>query len=209
MKQTVAKKIGLAASAAMLAVVLGGCAPSTSTSATEAQQANRAYMSQVNETMVELDESLGGFVDAVSRGDVVNMRTQADNAYKVLDKLAGIKAPDEMKGIRDNYVDGTTKLRTALDEYIDLFTKVSESDGLFDEETFNARVAEIQSHYDEGVAALQKGDEAAAGTTATESSSSQAVGPAAGATAQSSSADQPSGSSAESNAASSESSSAA
>ena len=165
MKQSIAKKFGIGMCAAALCVALVGCGPAGST-ATEAQKANRAYMSQVNETMVELDESLDGFVDAVSRGDVVNMRNQADNAYKVLDKLAGIQAPEELKGVREDYVNGTTKLRDALDRYIALYTEMKSDTSLITQADYDTRIAEIQALYDEGVALLQKGDATVAGSGA-------------------------------------------
>ena len=153
--------------AVLCAVALGaallGCTSPSSTSANESQQANRTYMSQVNETMVELGEALDQFVDAVSRGDVVNMRTQADNAYRVLDKLAGIEAPDDLKDVRDCYVEGTGKLRKALDGYIELYAETAKSEEA-DSAEFNARIAELQALYDEGIAALQKGDQIVAST---------------------------------------------
>ena len=174
MNRSIAVKMATAVCVAALSAVLAGCAPGASTSATEAQQANRAYMSQVNETMAELDANLDQFVAAVSRGDVVNMRTQADNAYKTLDKLANIEAPEDLKDVKDDYVNGTTKLREALDEYISLYTDAAKSDasGDVDKAAFNKRIAEIQSLYDEGVALLQKGDETIAGSSASESSGS-------------------------------------
>ena len=165
MKQGIAIRIGSVACAAALGLSLIGCGAGANASATEAQQANRTYMSRVNETMVELDDSLDQFVDAVSRGDVVNMRTQADNAYKMLDKLSGIEAPEELKSVRESYVTGTTKLKEALDGYIALYTELSKNDASFDKAAYDAKIAEIQSLYDEGVAALQKGDETAAGTS--------------------------------------------
>ena len=156
-----------------LSAALAGCAPGASSSSA-AQKANRAYMSQVNETMVELDASLEQFVDAVSRGDVVNMRTQADNAYKYLDKLAGIEAPEELKDVREAYVTGTTKLREALDDYIALYTEMANGTGS-ETTSYDARISSIQAKYDEGVALLQKGDAIAAGTSTSASSASSSV----------------------------------
>ena len=156
-----------------LSAALAGCASGASSSAA-AQKDNRAYMSQVNETMVELDASLEQFVDAVSRGDVVNMRTQADNAYKYLDKLADIKAPEELKDVREAYVSGTAKLREALDDYIALYTEMANGTGS-ETTSYDARISSIQAKYDEGVALLQKGDAIAAGTSASASSASSSI----------------------------------
>ena len=161
MKNVVIAKAGVAMCAAMLAAsVMGGCVGGAAVQASEEQQANRAYMSQVNQTMDELDSNLEGFVDAVSRGDVVNMRSQADNAYKSLDKIEDLEVPEGMSDIQDNYVDGTKKLREALDEYIKLYTEASSSS--FDWSTYDKRIADIQKLYDDGVAALEAGDKAAA-----------------------------------------------
>ena len=153
-------KIGSCVCALALATgVLAGCMGNAGAANPE-QQANRAYMSQVNGVMDELGANLDSFVDSVSRGDVVNMRTQADNAYKTLDELNSLKVPDNLSDIQQKYLDGTSKLRKALDEYIELYTEISA--GSFDQSKYASRIADIQALYDEGVAALKQGDEAAA-----------------------------------------------
>lgn len=156
----IAKIIAAACVTALAACLMTSCFGGPAATMNEEQQANRAYMSQVNQTMEELDASLDGFVDAVSRGDVVNMRSQADNAYKTLDKLESIEVPDDMADIQESYVEGTSKLREALDGYIKLYTDASNPD--FDWSGYDKRIAEIQKLYDDGVAALEAGDEAAA-----------------------------------------------
>ena len=157
-------KMGRIALAGVLAasIALAGCSSGAMGTATEEQQANRAYMSQVNEAMTKLDDNLDSFIDAVSRGDVVNMRTQADNAYKVLDKLSELEAPEALSDIKKDYVDGTAKLREALDEYIKLYSKAASEGADFDWSTYDDRIKSIQSLYDEGVALLEAGDKAAA-----------------------------------------------
>lgn len=144
--------------ASLLAVA--GCAGGASSALTEEQKANRAYMSQVNETMVELDAKLDLFIDAVSRGDVVNMKNQASDAYKSLDKLSSLEAPEALAASHKSYVEGTGKLRQALDGYIDLYTQASNG-ASFDWATYDERIKEIQKLYDEGVKALEAGDKAA------------------------------------------------
>lgn len=154
------KRIIAVASALVLMLALASCMPAAD-STSDAQKANRAYMSQINETMNSLASSLGTFVEAVSRDDLVNMRAQADNAYKQLDKLDALEAPDGLDDIKDCYVEGSSKLRQALDEYIALYTEAKSSDS-FDWSKFDKRMAEIQSLYDQGIAALEKGDAVAA-----------------------------------------------
>lgn len=161
MKSGILVKLGSTACAVALAAgVMAGCAGGAGVAASEEQQANRAYMSQVNQTMEELDSNLDGFVDAVSRGDVVNMRSQAENAYKTLDKLKDIEVPDSMTDIQAGYTEGTEKLREALDGYITLYTDASSSS--FDWSTYDARIADIQELYDAGVEALETADKTAA-----------------------------------------------
>ena len=161
MSKKIAVKMGVALVAALLAAVtIVGCGPGAAVVANEEQQANRAYMSQVNQTMEKLRADLASFVDAVSRGDVVNMRTQADNAYKTLDALDALEVPEDMQDIQQNYVDGSAKLREALDGYIALYTDINNAD--FDWSTYDTRIAAIQALYDEGAAALEAGDEVAA-----------------------------------------------
>ena len=71
----IGKKLGALVCALALACgVLAGCANSAATTATAEQQANRAYMSQVNGIMEELGEGLDTFVDAVSRNDILSVR---------------------------------------------------------------------------------------------------------------------------------------
>lgn len=143
----------------LCAAVLAGCASQPNGGNTE-QQANRAYMSQVNQIMDEATGQLDAFVEAVSGGDLVNMRTQANNASRTLAKISQLEAPDALKDIQQSYSDGVSKLQEALDGYIDLYAQVES--GSFDSAAFEEQRNQIQSLYDEGVAALQKGDEDAA-----------------------------------------------
>lgn len=159
MKRIVMKIGACACVLALVTLFATGCANGAS-SANGEQQANRAYMSQVNGIMDELGTQLDTFVEAVSRGDVVNMRSQADNAYKALDELNSIEVPEELSEIQEKYTDGASKLREALNSYIDLYTEISA--GSFDQSTYASRIASIQTTYDQGVEALKQGDEAAA-----------------------------------------------
>ena len=142
-------------------LALSACATSGTASLTDEQQANRTYMSQVNETMVELDGNLDSFVDAVSRGDVVNMKTQADNAYKVLDRLSELEAPEALSDVHKKYAEGTQKLEEALDAYIQLYTEAEKAGKNFEWSSYDERLKEIQDLYDNGIKALEEGDKAA------------------------------------------------
>lgn len=161
MKFTSIARRGILACALAAGLALSACASGGNTALTEEQQANRTYMSQVNETMVELDDSLDSFVDAVSRGDVVNMKTQADSAFKTLDKLSSLEAPEALSDVQKKYVEGTQKLEEALDAYIQLYTEVDKAGKDFNWSDYDARIKEIQELYDSGVKALEEGDKAA------------------------------------------------
>ena len=154
--------IKLGAAICVMALCLGvvsGCANGAA-NVDSAQQAHRTYMSKVNGIMAQLGDDLDSFVDAVSRDDLVNMRTQADNAYRSLDELSKLEPPEDLQDVQKQYVDGTAKLREALDGYIELYTATDSSD--FDQSTYASRLANVQKLYDEGVDLLKKADEAAA-----------------------------------------------
>lgn len=162
-KTTRVISFGLAALCLAALLALAGCAPQGNP-ATEAQTANRQYMARVNQTMDDLSQKLEGFEEAVSRGDVVTMRTQADNALKTLDALAAIEAPEALKDVQQDYVDGCGLLKDALDGYIALYTEVASAtdEHPFDYGTYDARVEEIQGTYDRGIDKLKAGDALAA-----------------------------------------------
>ncbi len=142
MKHTRFVKAVVAVCAGVLMVAaLGGCAQQD-TAATQQQSENRQYMTQVNQSMDDLKTRLESFTDAVSRGDVVGMRTQADNAFKAIDDLNNIDVPD------------------ALNSYIELYTEIDSAteDQPFDYSTYDQRIQDIKKQYDEGIGKLQSGD---------------------------------------------------
>lgn len=143
----------------LMVAALGGCAQKD-TAAVQQQADNRQYMTQVNQKMEDLQTRLASFTDAVSRGDVVGMRTQADNAFKVIDDLHNADAPEDLKDIKQEYVDGADKLKSALNDYINLYTEIDSATDAqpFDWATYDQRLADIQAQYDEGIGKLQSGD---------------------------------------------------
>lgn len=162
MTTTKAKAIGAVVAATLAFGALAGCTGQTA--ADQQQDANRQYLSQVNQVMDDLETALASFTDAVSRNDVVGMQTQADNALAKLDSLGSIEAPDELADVHQSYQDGTSQLRDALSSYVALYTEISSATDVqpFDWSTYDARLAEIQEKYDAGIDALEAGDKAAA-----------------------------------------------
>ena len=157
------RALSLACAAALAAGMLGGCATTTETTEEQTeQQANRQYMSDVNEIMEDLAEQLESFTDAVSRDDVVAMRTQADDAFEVLDELDDLEAPDALADIHEDYVAGAAALEEALSAYVDLYTEIDAAGDSYDWDAYDEALAEIQAQYDEGIALLEEADETAA-----------------------------------------------
>lgn len=150
-------------SAVMGVSLLGGCA-GTNAALDDETAKNRQFMASVNQVMVDIQSSLDGFNDAVGAGDVVAMKTQLDNTADCLDALGKIEAPAGLGDIKQDYVDGTTALQNALGDYITLYSEIASAteSAPFDWNAYGDRVAEINTSYQDGIAKLQAGDEAAA-----------------------------------------------
>lgn len=162
MKRNLIRLIATVCAAALLAGALAGCM-SPNTGATDQQQANRTYMTKVNQTMEDLNGRLGDFDDAVARGDVVTMRTQADNAFTAIDALSAIDTPDAMKSLQSGYVDGCNALKDALNAYIDLYTEIESAteEHPFDYGSYDERIKAVQDKYNDGINKLKAADEEA------------------------------------------------
>ncbi len=162
MKRNLIRLIATVCSTVLLAGLLAGCM-SPNTGATDQQRANRTYMTKVNQAMEDLNSRLGDFDDAVSRGDVITMRTQADNAFSAIDALAAIDTPDAMKGLQSGYVDGCNALKGALNDYIDLYTEIDSAtdEHPFDYGAYDERIKAVQDKYNDGISKLKAADEEA------------------------------------------------
>lgn len=155
-RSSYARILLLLGAAVVFVVALYGCSSGDSETA-QKQAQNRQYMTQVNQIMVDFKDCLGDFTDAVSRSDVVGMRTQADNAFKAIDDLSTLEVPEDLADIQKEYVEGTEKLKEALSDYIDLYAEIEESQD-FTWETYSERIAAINQLYNEGIEKLQSGD---------------------------------------------------
>lgn len=150
--------IALAMAAALAIGALSGCASMGQTSEeAKAQAENRQFMSDVNATMGQLAERLEAFNDAVSSGDAVAMRTQADNAFEVLADLEAIEAPEVLADTKQGYVDGCNQLKDALNAYIALYAGIQNGSADYD-----AQLSAVQDSYNQAVDKLKATDEAAA-----------------------------------------------
>ncbi|WP_282209694.1 hypothetical protein [Parvibacter caecicola] len=156
------KQVLALAAVAGLVLALAGCVAGPQQAATgENANANSQYMAQVNQAVEELSTKLGAFDDAVSRNDVVSMRTQADGAFAALDKLNQLQPPEALKEVQEYYSDGCASLKEALSGYVDLYTEIDSATDQqpFDYSTYEQRLSSIQSAYDTGLQALRAGDQ--------------------------------------------------
>jgi outer membrane murein-binding lipoprotein Lpp len=161
-RKTIARMTAALAGVILAGGLLAGCM-SPNTGATDQQQANRTYMTQVNRAMEDLNGRLAGFDEAVAQGNPVNMRAKADDAFAAIDDLAAIETPDAMKDLQKGYVDGCTALKDALNGYVDLYTEIDSAteEHPFDFGTYDDRIKAVQDKYNEGVNALKAADEEA------------------------------------------------
>ena len=162
-KQRLIVVLAVVCLSALLALA-AGCAPRpTGNASMDPEQVNRAYMSQVNQAMGDLEESLSAFADAVAGNDLAGMRSHASSAGKIIDKIAALEAPEDLADVQAGYVEGTNQLRKALQDYVTLYTDVESAteDSPFDWSTYDKRLADIQKEYDAGIEALKAADAAA------------------------------------------------
>ena len=163
-KAKIAKIMTALCAVTLSATLLGGCMQQQTSPEQQAQAENREYMSQVNQTMEDLQTRLSSFTDAVSRKDVVTMRTQADNAFKALDSLSSQDAPEALKDVKEKYVSGCDSLKSALNDYITLYTEIESAtdEKPFDWTTYDQRLSDIKTAYDKGISELKSADETVA-----------------------------------------------
>lgn len=150
----------MAVASAVVVATLAGCM-STAAPANEEQTANRQYMAAVNQSMDDLAAKLSSFEDAVARGDVVTMRTQVEKAFKEIDDLEAIEAPEVLADVKAGYVEGCTLLETALSDYVDLYTQLDGGAIAPDSAEYADALAAIQAAYDAGIDKLEETDKAA------------------------------------------------
>ena len=142
----------VAALCALSLAAMVGCEPLGQTEDTAAQ--NRAYLSQANTSMIHLNADLDSFTAAVAAEDLVTMEQVAGAVYRDIDAFEAITAPNDMKGIHEEYKAGCEDLKQALQSYVALYKDADE----MDEKDMNEAIAAIQAQYDSGIAHLEAGD---------------------------------------------------
>lgn len=163
MKNTAARILCALCVTLTCVVAVPGCTTSQTTSETsQAQSENRQYMSRVNQISQDIEESLADFEAAIAAGDVAAMRTAMNAASRSVDELASIDAPDALADIKEGYVEGSSELREALADYVQLYTEVEASEGGIDEASYQERLTDIQDRYSEALEKISDADELAA-----------------------------------------------
>lgn len=155
------------AAAFVCCFVLAGCSqqifPAQQQAEEEAGPTSRSFMADMNTAADSLQEKMASFADAVARQDLVSMRVQADAAYALIDEMAALEAPDELKDLQQQYVDGCNQLKDALNGFMDLYAEIDASTtrNPFDYSSYAERISALQLQYDAAVQALQAADQSA------------------------------------------------
>lgn len=152
MAKRIGKLLAVIATFILCIACIAGCDASPDDA--DAPAKNRAYMSQANTAMMQLNKDLDPFSEAVAAGDIVSMERAATAASRDIDAFMAIEPPETMKDIHAEYCAGCDELRQALQAYVQLYR---EADDL-DEAAFNERVYVIQAQYNSGIDHLTKGD---------------------------------------------------
>lgn len=123
------------------------------------------YMTNVNEVAENLAVSLGSFTEAVKANDLSAIQSRADSAYAILDELDSLEAPESLNDVKQKYSEATNSLKSALNDYITLYTEVKDSNKAnpFDFDDYSERLESIQKQYDSGLNMLEEADKLAAG----------------------------------------------
>ena len=151
-KRGIVTALLMVALCAMSLVAVAGCAPAEQQK--DAAALNRAYLSQANTTMMQLNADLEPFTAAVAANDVVTMEQAAASVYRDIDAFKSIKPSDGMKDIHAEYCAGCDDLKQALQSYVALYKDAADADV----KDINESVAAIQAQYDSGIAHLQAAD---------------------------------------------------
>lgn len=161
-KRTIARVLAVALGAALALGALAGC-QSPATGATDQQQANRTYMTKVNQAVEELNTRLGEFDEAVAQESVVNMRNKANSAFEAIDAPGGHRYAGRHERSADEL---RRRLQQAegCPEQLHRFVHGDQQrnrGGALRLQRLRRRVKEIQDAYNEGIDKLKAADEEA------------------------------------------------
>lgn len=159
MKSKVRSIVLLAIAACVGLSVFAGCSSPSNEEVDEAAL-NREYMAQVNSFMDDLNAGLADFSGAVSDNDLVGMKTHSEKAFKAIDELEKLEAPEALSEVHDGYLSGCKDLKKALNGYIDLYIAIDTAteEEPYDYSNHDAELAKIQNDYNSGIEHLRTAD---------------------------------------------------
>lgn len=125
---------------------------------------NREYMSQVNQIMDDINAELTDFTEAVSSSDLVGMKTQSEDAFKAIEELKKLEAPEALKSVHDEYVSGCEDLEQALSGYIEIYAEMETAteEQPYDYSGYSEQLKKIEKKYEGGIEHLKEADKTAA-----------------------------------------------
>lgn len=142
----------------VLALTLSGCFGGTVQQVDTAATQSRQFMSNLNAAVQDMNTRLIEFNDAVSRGDLVTMRSSAENAFEVISTIESLEVPEQLAAVKNGYLEACGKLREALNSYLDLYTELSAAGGTMDSVVYQERLDEIQNLYNQAISMIQETD---------------------------------------------------
>lgn len=159
MKTKVRSFVLLAIAVCVGVSVFVGCSSPANEEVDEAAL-NREYMAQVNSFMEDLNAGLADFSDSVSADDLVGMKTHSEKAFKAIDELEKLEAPQTLSEVHDGYLSGCEDLEKALNGYIDLYIAIDAAteEEPYDYSNHDAELAKIQDDYNSGIEHLKTAD---------------------------------------------------
>lgn len=160
-----AARIVALTTAALAALCLSACIGSQPVPEDENKELTPAqYMTNVNQIAENLSASLEAFEEAVDDNDLSAMQAKADSAFAVLDEFESMDIPEQLKDVNEKYQDASDSLKSALNDYIALYTEISDSSDSkpFDYGKYPERLESIQKQYDNGLNLLEEADKLAA-----------------------------------------------
>lgn len=153
------------------ALLLGGCSklevpgfsPSGNTEKQQEGEQARSFMMKINQLTSQLKDKMALFTEAVTRNDLVSMKTHIQAIDETITQINNLEAPQELADVKSKYSEGCSQLKTALSDFVNLYSDIDTATAKspFDFGSYASRLAQVQDLYDKAVSALQAADEAA------------------------------------------------
>ena len=114
-------------------------------------------MATLNRQTADLQTALDAFQKAVAEEDAVTMQAQLNTVEEVIDSVKNTDATSRLSSVKDGYVDALCTLDDAMKSYVALYADVK--NGMVDAADYQARLAEVQRAYDDGIQKMKDADQ--------------------------------------------------